>query len=166
MSTALEAKLEELVRPLLASAGLELWGLRCHGGREHARVQIFVDCEGGVSADQCGDAVDMLSPALDAADLIATAYTLEVSSPGLDRIFFTASQAANYLGRKIQAELRAPLDGRRKFAGILEKAAPDGMLTIADEICGRVEVSFAAASQVRLVPCFSESSRTPKKRES
>ena len=154
MTTALEAKLEELVRPLLASEGLELWGLRCLGGREHARLQIFVDRSGGVSAAQCGDAVDLLSPALDAADLIASAYTLEVSSPGLDRIFFRMEQLCSYTGCRIQAELRAPLQGRRRFSGILEAAGPDGILTIRDEVCGCVQVPFAGTSQVRLVPEF------------
>ena len=99
MAGTIEEKVAELVTPLVES--MDLTGLRLRGGNDHAMWQVFVDSEQGVSADKCGELMDVLSPALDAADLIAPKYTLEVSSPGLDRILFTLEQAKAYTGKTV-----------------------------------------------------------------
>ena len=101
MAGTIEEKIDELVRPLIEASELILWGVRYRGGRDSALLQIFIDSKDGVSADTCGDITNMLSPALDAADIIAPAYILEVSSPGFDRILFTLDQARAYIGKKI-----------------------------------------------------------------
>ncbi|MBO6257866.1 MAG: ribosome maturation factor RimP [Succinivibrio sp.] len=154
MGGTVEEKVQELVEPLIVSMGLQLWGIRFRSGHDHASLQIYVDAKDGVSADQCGDVVDMLSPALDAADLIAPAYTLEVSSPGLDRILFNLDQCRQYLGQEVKAELRIPCDGRRKLDGMLQNVTDDGMITIKEGEGQEFTVAFANVSVARLVPVF------------
>ena len=134
--------------------GLYVWGIRFRGGNDHALLQIFVDSDEGVSADKCGELMDVLSPALDAADLIAPKYTLEVSSPGLDRILFTLEQAKAYVGQTIKADLRIPTLGRHKLVGNLTEVTDDGMLKISDKTSGDMEIAFSNISTARVVPEF------------
>lgn len=154
MAGTIEEKVAELVTPLVESMDLTVWGIRFRGGNDHAMLQVFVDSEQGVSADKCGELMDVLSPALDAADLIAPKYTLEVSSPGLDRILFTLEQAKSYTGKTVKAELRIPTQGRHKLQGSLEEVSDDGMLKINDKISGLIEVAFSNISTARVVPEF------------
>lgn len=159
MAGTIEEKLTELVEPLIGSLGLSLWGMRFHGGHDHAVLQIYVDAEGGVNADQCGEVVDTLSPALDAADLIAPAYTLEVSSPGLDRILFTSEQFKQYVSKEIKVELKLPVLNRRKFTGVLMDAGDDGVFRLDDKDAGEVELAFANVATARVVPVFPQKGR-------
>ena len=154
MAGTIEEKVAELITPLVESMGLELWGIRFHGGSDHATLQVFLESDEGVSADKCGEIMDVVSPALDAADLIAPKYLLEVSSPGLDRILFTLEQAKKYVDHTIKAELRIPTQGRHKLQGKLVAVSDDGLLTIEDNLSGAMEVAFANVAQARVVPEF------------
>lgn len=154
MAGIIEDKISQIVLPLITSMGAQLWGIRYHGGHDRAKLQIFIDREDGVDADLCGDITALISPALDAADLIAPAYILEVSSPGLDRILFTKEQAAAYAGSEVKAELRIPMLGRRRFNGVLGAFADDGTFTITDKLSGEVKLAFENVALMRLVPSF------------
>lgn len=166
MAGTIEDNIRELVSPLIESMGLEVWGIRYRGGRDHALLQIFIDSAEGVNADQCGDVTNMLSPALDAADLIAPAYTLEVSSPGLDRILFTREQAASYVGSEVKAELRLPVQGRRKVSGELVSVDEDGFLHVNDKLQGPLTIAFENIALMRVVPVFASGGikKQPEKR--
>ena len=63
MAGTIEEKVAELVTPLVESMDLTVWGIRFRGGNDHAMLQVFVDSEQGVSADKCGELMDVLSPA-------------------------------------------------------------------------------------------------------
>lgn len=107
--------------------------------------------------------MDVISPALDAADLIGPKYMLEVSSPGLDRILFTLEQAKKYVGSQIKAELRIPTQGRHKLQGLLTEVTDDGLLKIQDKISDLMEVAFTNISVARVVPEFpSNNKKAPK----
>lgn len=124
--------LAELAAPLAASLGLELWGIELgFGGR--SLVRVYVEVENGVSIDQCAELSRLLGLTLDVEDVIPGAYVLEVSSPGLERTFFTAGQLARTVGQRVEITLHQPFPswpGRRKFRGLLQKAPepslPDG----------------------------------------
>ena len=128
----LAAVLTDLTAPLAASLGLELWGIElAFGGR--SLVRVFVESENGVTIEQCAELSRLLSLSLDVEDIIPGAYVLEVSSPGLERAFFTESQLARAVGQRVEITLHQPLPawpGRRKFRGALQKAPgavlPDG----------------------------------------
>lgn len=120
----LAAALADLAAPLAASLGLELWGIElAFGGR--GLVRVFVENENGVSVDQCAELSRLLALSLDVEDIIPGAYVLEVSSPGLERAFFTESQLARAVGQRVEIILHEPRPawpGRRKFRGLLQKA--------------------------------------------
>lgn len=160
--TAVEEKVLEVVEPLVQSSGLELWGIRYRGGKDHAVLQIFVEGENGVSVDQCGELSNLISPALDVADPIAPHYTLEISSPGLDRILFTLEQAAKYVGEQVRADLRMPVEGRRRVTGTLQSCGEDGLMTVVEEDGSVREVSFSNVSLMRIVPVFKTNQKNSK----
>ena len=155
MSGTIEQRVRELVEPLITSMDLQLWGVRYRGGRDHAILQIFIESQEGINADICGDVTNMISPALDAADIINPAYTLEVSSPGLDRILFTKEQALLYVGKKVKLELTLALQSRRKFEGTLVSIDED-TLVLDDKLSGNVTLAFSNIALMRVVPEFNK----------
>ena len=127
----LAAAITDLAAPLAASLGLELWGVElAFSGR--GLVRVFVESENGVSVDQCAELSRLLGLTLDVEDLVPGAYVLEVSSPGLERTFFTEAQLARAVGQRVEITLHEPRPawpGRRKFRGLLQGApgiAPQG----------------------------------------
>ncbi len=156
MTGSLEQKLHELIEPVVQSFGMELWGLRYRVGRNTAHLQVFVEGDGGVNADACGDITTALSPLLDTADLIDPAYILEVSSPGLDRILFTVEQLQKSVGQEINVALKMATDGRRKLEGKLVSAQEDGSFVVHDKsLNAEVTVAFENVSVARIVPDYS-----------
>ena len=120
----LAAAITDLAAPLAASLGLELWGVElAFSGR--GLVRVFVESENGVSVDQCAELSRLLGLSLDVEDLVPGAYVLEVSSPGLERTFFTEAQLARAVGQRVEITLHEPQPawpGRRKFRGLLQGA--------------------------------------------
>ena len=60
MAGTIEEKVAQLVTPLIESMGVEVWGIRYHGGNDHAILQVFIESEDGVNADKCGEIMDVL----------------------------------------------------------------------------------------------------------
>ena len=117
----IHAKLLEMVTPLCLARDLEIWGidLLFGAGGRHKIVRVYLDSAEGVSIDECAEISRHLSLALDVEDIIPGAFTLEVSSPGLERPFFSLDQMRDYIGRTIRVRLDKPLDGRKNFKGSL-----------------------------------------------
>jgi ribosome maturation factor RimP len=129
----IHAKLLELVTPLWLARDLEIWGIELlfgAGGR-HRLVRVFLDSAQGVGIDECTEISRHLSLALDVEDIIPGAFTLEVSSPGLERTFFSLDQMAAYIGQPIRVRLEKALDGRKNFKGSLSAINPP-MFTLTD----------------------------------
>jgi ribosome maturation factor RimP len=101
-------------------------------------LRIFIDRRpahaGGVSIEDCARASHAVSAVLETEDPIKGHYTLEVSSPGLDRILRTRAHFERFVGERIFAELKLPMDGRRRFIGVLKSVAAD---TIVVEVDGK-----------------------------
>ena len=135
----------ELVTPLAASLGLAVWGVEL-GGAARPIARFYVDVlpgaepapsekasdddllPQGVTIDQCAELSRLAGLALDVEDPFATNWTLEISSPGLQRPFFKIDQLRNYVGRELEVVLAAPLDtwpGRKKFSGVLAAVADE-----------------------------------------
>lgn len=122
-------KVESLVQPLLADSKTELVDLEFV--HEHGQwvLRFFLDKAGGITLDDCAEMSDQLGRALDAADPIPQAYSLEVSSPGVYRPLRKESDFQKYAGERVEIKLYAPQEGRRNFKGIL-KSAGDGNVVV------------------------------------
>ena len=144
----LSKTLEGLVAPLAAQHGLALWGIEFVSGPGRGVVRIYVDTPEGVTVDQCARLSRDLSVLLDVEDPIPGRYSLEVSSPGLDRIFFRPEQMAAYLGQEVSLSLREPADGRRTLRGVLLRVEGDAV--VLDESGAELAVEFAHVKRAQL----------------
>jgi len=114
-------KLEEILTSVVTDAGYELWGYQylTHGKRDILRV--YIEGENGVLIDDCARVSGQLDAVLDVEEPIQDRYTLEVSSPGLERPLFTLEQFKKFIGKKVKIVLRKQLNGQRKWLGELKE---------------------------------------------
>src|SRR5690625_1490401 len=117
--SAIERSLMELLEPAVAGMGCELVGIVYRGNPKSALLRLYIDKPGGVGLDDCTRVSNHVSGVLDVEDPISTKYTLEVSSPGLDRPVFKPSDYDRFIGEQVRLRLQPPLDGRRRLAGEL-----------------------------------------------
>jgi ribosome maturation factor RimP len=142
--------LTALLQPVVEGLGYQLWELECSPGRGNGFVRLYIDAEPGISVDDCERVSRAVSEVLDVEDPIAGEYTLEVSSPGLDRPLRTAAHFARFLGEDVFVELVHPQDGRRRFSGALRSADAQ---TIEVEVDGRRHVlPVGGIRKAHLVP--------------
>lgn len=151
--------LREIIEPILADHGCELVDVDLRLGQGQGLVRIVVDSESGdglVPVDRCAAISREVESALDAADAIPGRYRLEVTSPGLDRWLGREKDFEAAVGCEVKIEARRPLDGRRRFRGVLE-AFQDGMAKVRlDGPHGRdVSIPFDEVKKANTVYTFS-----------
>jgi len=162
MAAGLNERLFGLVEPLLGTLGYELVDLEFGGGGGSGTLRVYIDRPEGVGIEDCERVSREISALLDVHDPIPTAYRLEVSTPGLDRILRTPAHFARFVGARIAVELLAPRDGRRRYTGPLLQASPTGIEVAVDD--QRVQLSYAEVHRARLVPEWPEKSIKGRKR--
>jgi len=101
------------------SLGCTLWGVEFLNQGRHTKLRLYIEREEGVDVDDCATVSRHVSDILDVEEFINNAYTLEVSSPGMDRILFRESQYADSVGEQIDVRLNFPFEGKKKFIGLL-----------------------------------------------
>ena len=139
-----------MLRPVVEDLGYALWDLEYAPGRGNGFVRLYIDAEAGITLDDCERVSRAVSELLDAADPVPGQYTLEVSSPGLDRPLRTPEHFARFVGETVFVELAHPLDGRRRFNGPLLAAGPEA---IEVEVDGRRHVlPVAGIRKAHLAP--------------
>ena len=127
-------ELQELIAPAVIDLGYELWGVQLLSQGRHTTLRVFIDSPEGITVDDCAKVSHQVSGILDVEDPIQNQYTLEVSSPGLDRPLFTLDQFQRYIGHEVIVKLRVPFEDRRKFAGLLVAVEEgDVVIRIEDE---------------------------------
>jgi ribosome maturation factor RimP len=131
--------LMRLLEPPIEALGYELVDLEYarEGGGGILRIYIdrLVEGPGGqITVDDCARVSQAMSRVLETEDPIKGHYTLEVSSPGFDRILRTRAHFERFMGARIAAELKLPIEGRRRFVGVLKSVAAD---TIVVEVDGK-----------------------------
>jgi ribosome maturation factor RimP len=167
-AAGLSEKLIGLVEPLLGNLGYELVELEFACGRGSGTLRVFIDRAGaedgapGVGIEDCERVSREISALLDVHDPIPTAYRLEVSTPGLDRVLRTAAHYARFVGAKVEVELAAPRDGRRRYTGRLAQAGAGGIELTVDGT--QVPLDYAEIFRARLVPEWPDKSSKGAKR--
>jgi ribosome maturation factor RimP len=114
-------KVTELIEPTVEALGLDLWGIELLQQGKFTVLRIFIESGEGITIEDCEKVSRQVSAILDVEDPISGEYTLEVSSPGIDRPLFKISQFEEYAGSEVDIKMRSPLDGRRKFKGRITK---------------------------------------------
>ncbi|AKH22139.1 hypothetical protein AAY24_08185 [Sedimenticola thiotaurini] len=143
----------EIVRGAVEPLGYELVGVEyLSQGKGGSLLRIYIDHENGISVDDCATVSHQVSGVLDVEDPIKENYSLEVSSPGLDRPLFFEKDFVRFAGQKINVRLRTKLHDRRRFEGVL-KGVQDGEVLVAMD--GEVTaLPLDLIDRARLVPEF------------
>jgi ribosome maturation factor RimP len=121
-------RLQAIIEPAVTALGYELVGVEYLSQGRHSVLRIYIDKEDGVTVDDCARVSHQVSGALDVEDPVKGQYTLEVSSPGLDRPLFTIEHYRRFAGESAEIRLAAPRDGRRKFKGTLRGVEGDTVI--------------------------------------
>ncbi len=119
MQSAYKEQIRDLVEPVVAGEGMELVMVECLKMQSRWLVRLYIDKEGGVTLDDCATVSNQVGDILDVHDVPPGAYTLEVSSPGLDRPLERDRDFLKYRGAIISLKLEEKLAGSRNFRGIL-----------------------------------------------
>lgn len=144
MSTADRVQL--LVAPILEAEGLELYDLELDGGV----LRVLVDREGGADIDAVARVARALSRSLDEHDPIDGHYTLEVSTPGLERPLRTAAHFARAVGDSVKVKTRPGTEGDRRLEGVIT-AADEDAVTVEDPAAGARTVRYEDIERARTV---------------
>jgi ribosome maturation factor RimP len=129
--------LMRLLEPPIEALGYELIDLEFAREGRGGVLRIYIDRRAGavdVTVDDCASVSHAVSQVLETHDPIKGPYTLEVSSPGFDRILRTRAHFERFVGERVFAELKLPIDGRRRFMGTLKSVSND---TIVVEVDGQ-----------------------------
>ncbi|MBD3334108.1 MAG: ribosome maturation factor RimP [Candidatus Eisenbacteria bacterium] len=142
-------ELERRVRPLVEELGFELVEATASRSRRRQAFRVFVDKEGGVAVKDCAFLSRRISQVLDQDPLLAGAYGIEVSSPGMSRPVRTPEQFRRFMGEKVHIRLRRPRNGRRKWTGRIA-AVDEGRVTLAMEKGEKARFDLEEIEEARL----------------
>jgi ribosome maturation factor RimP len=145
-------KLNNLLKPLVEDLGYEFVGMERRKDPGHPTLVIYIDRPEGIAVEDCERVSREAAALLDVEDPIPGSYSLEISSPGLDRPLFTLEQFERFTGAVAQLSLYAPLEGRRRFKGEILGAA-DGKVRLAVD-GEEFELEMANIAKARLVPDY------------
>ena len=110
----------ELIEPSLLAKGIELVDVEFKKEGKNWVLRVFIDKEGGVTLEDCQKISSLVGDLIEVEEVIEPAYTMEVSSPGLNRVLKKEKDFIRFSGKKICVQCHAPLNGRKKFTGILK----------------------------------------------
>ncbi len=128
-----QEQLQALIGPVVSSLNCELWGLEYLTQGKYTTLRLYIDASEGVTLEDCEKVSRQVSAVMDVEDPIDGEYTLEVSSPGMDRPLYTLEQYARYIGEMVNLRLRLARDGRRKFKGKILAVEGDQVRVAVDD---------------------------------
>lgn len=141
MLTAKERSLLEALEPRAAEEGIEIVTVEVVGAKKAPTIRVFIDTPEGVSFDQLASAQAWINKEMDELDPFPGAYTLEVSSPGIDRPLRTPEHFVRFAGEVAVISTVAPVDGRSKWTGKLAGIDGDDVLLEVDGLEQRIAIN-------------------------
>lgn len=148
---AVQDELKALMKPAIEAMGFEFVGVEYLSNPKNRLVRIFIDrTPDGVSIDDCAEVSREVSALLDVEDPVSGQYSLEVSSPGVERPLFELEQFAAFVGEDAVLHLHAPVEGRRKLTGVLRGTGESSVVIEVAE--SQLEVPLDAIRRANLKP--------------
>ena len=162
--TSIEERVREIARRAAEERGLELVHVEFAGGARAPVVRVFIDKPGGVTHEDCSEVSTHVGTVLDVEDFIPGAYTLEVSSPGLERGLYGLGDFEKFAGRPAKLKTRNPVNGQRNFRGRIEGVEGEDVI-FEDKATGRVRVPASEVAKANLEIDVEEEFRLAEERE-
>jgi ribosome maturation factor RimP len=132
-AVAKDRQIADMLDATVTALGFELWGVEYIAQGKHSVVRVYIDSPGGITVDDCAAVSEQVGSLLDVEDPITGDYTLEVSSPGVDRPLFNLQQYAGYTGETVEVRLRSAFEGRRKYKGLLKGVEGEDVVIQVDD---------------------------------
>lgn len=143
--------IDELLQPGAEALGYELVAVEMSGG-DTSILRVYIDSDDGITVTDCANASRQFGAILDVADPISSRYTLEVSSPGMDRPLAKPTHFADYVGSDVKIKMATLVNGRRRFTGELVEANDEFAVV---EVDGeQTELPYIDMDRARLIPVF------------
>ena len=157
-------ELGKILAPLVTDLGLEYVGIEFSPSRGSSLLRVYIDApERPVTLEDCERTSREISALLDVNDPIEGRYTLEVSSPGLDRPLFTPAQFARFVGEQVRIGTALPVEGRRRFQGAILSVDDDQVHV--DQDGKDIAIAHGNIAKAKLVPDFAALGLVPAKRK-
>ena len=118
-------KLTQLLRPAVEGLGYELVGIEHLPMGKHTVLRIYIDSPDGITVSDCSQVSHQVSGVLEVEEPVKGQFTLEVSSPGIDRPLFSFEQFEQFVGSKVKLKLYHAIEGKRKIVGLIESVEGD-----------------------------------------
>jgi ribosome maturation factor RimP len=148
-SRSVAERIREIAEQVAVDHGLELVHAEVAGPDGHPIVRLFIDRPGGITHNDCSEMSVHLGTVLDVEDFIHSAYTLEVSSPGLERGLYKRADYERFAGSNARVKMRSPVGGQRNFRGRIV-AVGEGDVIFEDRTSGRVNLPLDSIAKANL----------------
>ena len=143
-------RIREIADRVAVAEGMELVDVEFVGRGRNSVLRIFLDKPGGITLGDCELVSGQVGAILDVEDFLPASYTLEVSSPGLDRRLVKPADYARFAGKQVKLVLKAPREGRRRFRGRL-RGIEDGRIQLEEENGLVLRFDYAEIQKANLV---------------
>lgn len=141
-----------MLAPSVEDLGYELVGIEYIRAGKHSTLRIYIDHENGILVDDCAAVSHQVSAIMDVEDPISSEYTLEVSSPGLERPLFNAEHYQRFAGAEVKLVLRMPVQNRRKWKGVIDSVEGE---IVSLNVDGEIErFALSNIQKANIVPKF------------
>jgi ribosome maturation factor RimP len=141
--------INEIIERVTAREGLELVHWETVGPRNHFVLRIFIDKPGGVTLGDCERVSHQVGTLFDVEDLIPNQYTLEVSSPGIERGLYKPADYERFTGSRVKLRTAAPINGQRNFKGKLLGISGD-FVSLEADTAGRIDIPFEQIAKANI----------------
>jgi ribosome maturation factor RimP len=163
-ASSVEGRVREIAERVAADRGLELVHVEIAGGARSPVVRIYIDKPEGVTHEDCAEVSLHVGTVFDVEDFIHSAYTLEVSSPGLERGLYKRDDYERFAGHLARIKTRVPLNGQRNFRGRILGVEGESVV-FEDNTNGRVAVPLETITKANLEVDVEEEFRLAEDRE-
>lgn len=147
-----ETEIETLLTPAVEIEDCGIWGVEYLAQGKYSKLKLFIDRDEGVSVEHCERVSRRVSDVLDVEEVLTGTYTLEISSPGMDRILFKPEQYESCVGEQIEVRLNYPVDGTKRIVGVLVGVEDGEAIVRVDE--NEYLLPLENVQRARVVPRF------------
>jgi ribosome maturation factor RimP len=163
-SGSIAERIEKIAEVAAIDHGVELVHTEVAGPEGHPIVRVFIDKPGGVTHDDCSGVSTQIGTTLDVEDFIHSAYTLEVSSPGIERGLYKLADYERFAGNQARLRTRTPIANQRNFRGRII-GRQDEQVIFEDRTSGRVVIPFSSIAKANLEIDVEDEFRKARERE-
>lgn len=149
----IEERVMRLLAPTVSALGYELLGVEYMAQGKHSRLRLYIDSSEGVGLSDCEAVSHQVSGILDVEDPINGQYSLEVSSPGLDRPLFLVQHFEKFIGNQVKLRTRLPIAGQRNFQGTIKSVDGEDVY-IGIENGEQLKLNITEIERANLIPEF------------